>query len=102
LTGKSGATKLTNIIKQSALNINYGLNNFNKHRLFEVNPSVKKKVSYNESKQIQKCHFTNSIGLSVKHFNLAEDKREEQRCIQRLNKDKQSERTIEEGLNQPR
>ena len=34
---------LNQMLRQCTLNINYGLNNFYKHRLFDANPIVKKK-----------------------------------------------------------
>ena len=32
------------MVKQCILNVNYGLSNFNQHKLWEANPLLKKKV----------------------------------------------------------
>ena len=60
LSGGTTTDHLSQLLKHCTLNINYGLNNFFKHKLFEANPIAKKK----QSSSI-KNHFHQSIGISI-------------------------------------
>ena len=80
------SSKLEQLLKQSALNIEYGMSSFHKHRLFEVNPKVKEKVERQEKAQqkqlthgfdagFRTAQFAQDVGISVPHFNTALESR---------------------------
>jgi hypothetical protein len=82
----SSTSKLEQMLQHCTLNINYGLNQFNKHNLFEGHPSIKQKLFSSkagvvaESKdndQVVPSKLTQeSIGIGIKHYNTAEQQRE--------------------------
>ena len=56
-------SKLEVVFQQLALNVNYGLSDYHKHKLYTVNPQVKQLPSVPDSQVSQCC------GLAVPHWN---------------------------------
>ena len=73
---KRSSSKLETIIKQAALNIDYGLNDFWKHKIFNCNESVRNMQREIEDQKVRKNYFDQSTGMSVPHLNPSEKERE--------------------------
>jgi len=79
--------KIEQILRQSAINIEQGLSNFHRHRLFEVNPTVKSKVEKVEKAMAKQMNqgfdagfrsnqYPQDIGINIPHFNTALQERQ--------------------------
>ena len=79
--------KIEQILRQSAINIEQGLSNFHRHRLFEVNPAVKSKVEKVEKAMTKQMNqgfdagfrsnqYPQDIGINIPHFNTALQERQ--------------------------
>ena len=56
------------MLKHACLNIDYGLNNLKKHKLYNVNPNVRTKQQIKESKHCLQNTYESSIGMSIPHM----------------------------------
>ena len=61
------------MLQHACLNIDYGLSNFKKHKVYNLNPAVKAKQQIKETKHSQPNLFESNIGISIPHLRSNEN-----------------------------